>query len=306
MRATCVWAGYGPCVPSGRRGWPAGPRLWLALAGSTLLAGGAVLIASHARSLGAAAASAQASNGGPVRTLASFQPALPGVSFNVPRDPAVNLSAQPGGALLVVANMRAERPVVIDLCSQALAGSGGRLAPLRIGYRFAEVARWAARNGTAANPVTLRNVVLSGSAMPQVDITGSLDAPLQLAWRARRRAGSATPLRAASRAASAAPCCWDAKAGWRGASMKHCASRAAPAPPAPQGELVLTRYRGAGATRGVGCLRRRLPRARRGARARVSRPATTAFRPPLPRRWKTATCSTACWRAVSFVSRRAA
>ena len=226
-------------------GWPAGPRLWLVLAGSTLLAGGAVLIASHARSLGAAAASAQASNGGPVRTLATFQPALPGVSFEVPRDPAVNLSAQPGGALLVVANMRAERPVVIDLCSQALAGSGGRLAPLRIGYRFEEVARWAARNGTVANPVTLRNVVVTGSTMPQVDITGALNAPLQLAWRgqAARWIGDAAAGGIARGERGAVLLGREGWLTWGEHEALRIARRAGAA--CAHGELVVTRYRGA-------------------------------------------------------------
>ena len=226
--------------------WQAGPRLWLALAGSTLLIGGALLIAGHARSLGAAAASEQAANGGPVRTLAGFQPALPGVSFTVPRDPAVNLSAQPGGALLVVAGMRAERPVVIDLCSQALAGSGGRLAPLRIGYRFAEVARWAVRNGTAgtaASQVTLRNVVLSESNMPQVDITGALNAPLQLAWRgqAARWIGDASAGSIARGERGAVPLGRDGWLTWGERDALRIARRAGAA--CAQGELVLTRYR---------------------------------------------------------------
>jgi cell division protein FtsI/penicillin-binding protein 2 len=157
------------------------------LAGALLVAAGALLIAFHARALGAAASSSEAANSGPVRPLASFQPALPGVSLSVPSGPGVRLTAEPGGALLVLAGMRAERPVAIDLCSQALAGGGGRLAPLRIGYRFAEVARWAARNEGASNPVTLRNVVLAGAPMPRVDIGGSLDAPLQLAWQGQAR-----------------------------------------------------------------------------------------------------------------------
>ncbi|QOL52143.1 hypothetical protein LPB04_19925 [Massilia litorea] len=167
--------------------WQAGPRVWLALLALGFVAGGAVLIAVHARSLGAAAAGRMSTGGGPVRTLPAFQAALPGVSFSVPREPGVSLGAQPGGALLVVSGMRARRPVVIDLCSQALAGSGGRLAPLRIGYRFHDVARWAAGNAAAASPVTLRNVVLAGASMPQVDITGSLGSSLQLAWHGDAR-----------------------------------------------------------------------------------------------------------------------
>ncbi|THC42459.1 penicillin-binding transpeptidase domain-containing protein [Massilia sp. Mn16-1_5] len=165
--------------------WQPGPRLWLALPALGLVAGGALLIAQHARSLAAVAPAA--AQGGPVRSLGAFQPALPGIAFSVPSTSGVKLGAQPGGALLVLSNMRAERPLVIDLCSQALAGSGGRLAPLRIGYPFAEVARWAGRNAGGANPVTLRNVVLAGASMPRVDITGALGAPLRLSWQGEAR-----------------------------------------------------------------------------------------------------------------------
>ena len=182
-RARNLRAGRARVAPPSRTStlaWQPGPRLWLALLACGLAAGGALLIAGHARSLAAAASKP---GGGPVRSLAAFQPALPGISFSVPATPGVMLGAQPGGALLVVSNMRAGRPVVIDLCSQALAGTNGRLAPVRIGYRFSEVAGWAARNARAASPVTLRNVVLAGAAMPRVDITGSLGAPLQLSWQ---------------------------------------------------------------------------------------------------------------------------
>lgn len=230
--------------------WRTGALFWLALAAAMVLLGGAVLIALHARSLGAAV-DAQTGEGGPVRTLASFQPALPGVSFSVPAEPAVNLSAQPGGALLVLAGLRAERPVVIDLCSQALAGSGGRLAPLRIGYRFAEVARWAARNGTAANPVTLRNVVVSGAAMPTVDITGSLNGPLQLAWRGQARwIGDASKGAIARGASGAVALGREGWLSWNEHDALRIARRAGAA--CGQGELVLTRYRGtAGAAAGA-------------------------------------------------------
>jgi len=182
-----------------------------------------------------------------VRTLASFQPALPGVSFSVPAEPAITLSAQPGGALLVLAGLRAERPVALDLCSQALAGSGGRLAPLRIGYRFADVARWAARNGTAASPVTLRNVVLSGAAMPTVDITGSLNGLLQLAWR-----GQAQWISDASRGAIASGAVTLGREGWLSWG-EHDALRIARRAGAAcaRGELVLTRYRGAAGAAGA-------------------------------------------------------
>jgi len=168
---------------SGQARPQAGPGLWLGLGALALALGGGILIAHHARTLGAAAISG-AEGTGLVRELDAFQPALPGLAFSVPAQPGVSLNPHGDGALLVVSSMRAERPVVIDLCEQMLGGAGGRIAPVRVGYPFADVARWAARNETAASPVTLRNVVLAGQAMPQLDITGSATggAPLRVVW----------------------------------------------------------------------------------------------------------------------------
>ena len=158
-----------------------GAGLWLGLGTLALALGGAILIAHHARTLGAAAG---AGTGGLVRELGAFQPALPGLSFSVPDRPGVALSMHGGGALLVVASMRPERAVAIDLCQQMLDRAGGRISPVRIGYPFEDVARWARRNETAASPVTLRNVVLSAQAMPRLDISGHAapGAPLQVSW----------------------------------------------------------------------------------------------------------------------------
>jgi cell division protein FtsI/penicillin-binding protein 2 len=57
----------------------------------------------------------------------------------------------------------------------------GRLLPLRIGYRFDEVAALAARNATATSPVALRNVVLAEEVMPRLLVSGSAAAPA-LRW----------------------------------------------------------------------------------------------------------------------------
>jgi cell division protein FtsI/penicillin-binding protein 2 len=251
-RARNLRAGAVPGVPAvcavpGR----AAMRWWLALAALGFVVAGAVLIAGHARSLGAAAASRSAAGSGPVRTLAAFQPALPGASFGVPLVPAVNLAAQPGGALLVVANVRAARPVVIDLCSQALAGAGGRLAPLRIGYRFADVARWAGRNATAASPVTLRNIVLAGGPMPQVDISGSLGMSLQLAWRGEARwIGDASAGAIARGPQGAVALGREGWLVWGENRALHIARRASAAC-AEGGELVLTSYPGEAGSAGA-------------------------------------------------------
>lgn len=228
--------------------WRAGPRFWLVLLAASLVLGGALLIAGHARSLGAAAPNRPAA-GGPVRTLPAFQSALAGVSFSVPAAPGVHLAAHPGGALLVVSGMRAGRPVVIDLCEQALAQSGGRLVPLRVGYRFADVARWAARNESGSSPVTLRNLVLAGADMPRVDISGSLASPLRLAWhgRAARWIGDASAGGIARGERGTAVL---GREGWLvwGEHEALRVVRRAGAACAQGGELVLTRYRAASDT----------------------------------------------------------
>jgi len=161
----------------------AGPGLWLGVGALALAIGGGILIAHHARTL-AAAAGANGASSGLVRELDAFQPALPGLAFSVPTGAGVSLNPHGDGVLLVVSGMRAERPVVIDLCEQMLDRTSGRISPVRVGYPFADVARWAARNEAAASPVTLRNVVLAGQAMPQLDIAGSArgDVPLRVSW----------------------------------------------------------------------------------------------------------------------------
>jgi len=161
------------------------PGLWLGLGALVLAIGGGILIAHHARTLGAAASAGSGTAGsGLVRELDAFQPALPGLAFSVPAAAGVSLNPHGDGALLIVSGMRAERPVVIDLCEQMIDRASGRLSPVRAGYPFLDVARWAARNDSAASPVTLRNVVLAAQAMPQLDIGGSAKggAPLRVSW----------------------------------------------------------------------------------------------------------------------------
>jgi cell division protein FtsI/penicillin-binding protein 2 len=238
-----------------RLSWPAGPGGSLAILAVAFVLAGGLLIAFHARALGAAAAARAASatsTGGAVRALDALQPALPGVAFDVPAQPGVMLGPQAGGALLVLSGMRAGQPVVIDLCSQVLEGSGGRLAPLRIGYRFADVARWAARN-EGAGAVTLRNLVLSGAAMPRVDIGGVVRAggTLQLAWHGApaRWIGDASAGRIAGGERGRASLGRDGWLVWAGEQALRVTRR--PAASCPQaGELVLTRYRAAHGTGG--------------------------------------------------------
>ena len=102
-----------------------GPALWIAAAAGVSALGGAVLIAAHARQLAALAPAVH-------DDAAVFQALLPGATFDVPSAPGVSVVGQTGGALVVVSGMRAEEPAHIDLCTHA---------PIRIGYRFADVAK---------------------------------------------------------------------------------------------------------------------------------------------------------------------
>jgi hypothetical protein len=146
---------------------------WLAAACCLLAVLGAIAIGVHARWIAAAGETAPSGPAGP----ASLQPVLPGAAFTVPPGPAVALEPHGDAALLILSGLRAEPARYIDLCSQTADPARGRLLPLRIGYRFDEVAALAARNATAGSPVALRNVVLADEAMPRVQIGGSAAAP---------------------------------------------------------------------------------------------------------------------------------
>jgi cell division protein FtsI/penicillin-binding protein 2 len=179
-------------LPAAQPSTPARPAAlpWLT-AGSCLLAlAGALVIGVHARWIaasGEAAASGSAGQAG----LASLQPVLAGAAFTVPPGPAVTLEQHgvgqhgvgqhSGAALLILSGLRAEPARHIDLCTQMVEPARGRLLPLRIGYRFQEVAALAARNAQSASPVALRNVVLAAEAMPRVEVGGSA-AAASLRW----------------------------------------------------------------------------------------------------------------------------
>lgn len=165
------------------------PALWMGVAGLLAFVAGALLIAGHARYLRTAAAA-----GARPGEALFLQPVLPGASFMVPMQPGLSLEVKAGGALLVAAGLRAQKTVRVDLCSQLLDPAKPRLSPLRIGYRFDDVARWVARNQTSAAPLALRNVLLvqepragvPSIPMPQLQISGNVtpdfSAPLQLDW----------------------------------------------------------------------------------------------------------------------------
>jgi cell division protein FtsI/penicillin-binding protein 2 len=153
---------------------------WLAAACCVLALAGALVIGVHARWI-AAAGEAASSGAAGAPGLAALQPVLPGVSFTVPPGPSVGLGQHGGAALLVLSGLRPEPARRIDLCSQMLDPASARLLPLRIGYRFDEVAALAARNAASGSPVALRNVVIAEDAMPRILLSGSAAAPT-LRW----------------------------------------------------------------------------------------------------------------------------
>lgn len=182
----------------GRRVLPA-RVVWIAIAGVVATLGGGALIAGHARHLAASTASTPQSAAN-VRAANAYQNVLPGIRFEVPGQPGVSASLHPGGSLLIVSGLRAAPPVRVDLCSQMRGPGDPRLLPLRLGYRFDDVARWVARNQDASVQISLRNVLLvadrtaASDAMPEIDIEGTARAdftdpssePLKLSWRARQ------------------------------------------------------------------------------------------------------------------------
>ncbi len=173
-----------------RRAWRRGVNLraprpvawWLAGVAVLVVAGG-VLLALHAQRLGAAAAATE-EGADAMRAARLLQPLLPGARFDVPSAPGVTMLAQAGGAVLVASRLRAEPAVRIDLCTQ-LRDAGGRLLPLRLGYRFDDVQGWAK---AAGDRLAVRNVLLVSprspvtAKMPEVRLTGTAAEPLQLAW----------------------------------------------------------------------------------------------------------------------------
>ncbi|MBB3121145.1 penicillin-binding transpeptidase domain-containing protein [Pseudoduganella violacea] len=178
---------------------PAGSWGWWTAGALLLVLGGAALLVWHARRLGessvstaGAAAQQQAAN--------IYQTVLPGARFNVPSVAGIFIELQANGALLMVSGLRAGPAQRVDLCHQMRDAQSGRLLPLRIGYRFADVARWVGRGRDDGVPLALRNVLLvsdeASDAMPEVQLSGTaradfadpLGEPLKLSWRARQGA----------------------------------------------------------------------------------------------------------------------
>ncbi|HEX8613662.1 MAG TPA: penicillin-binding transpeptidase domain-containing protein [Telluria sp.] len=164
---------------------------WIGAAGVVAACAGALLIAAHARHLAASSEPGAAvlhGAGLPVSADA-LQGALPGAQFSVAPQPGISVTSHGGGTLLIASNLRSAPPVRIDLCMQMQDTASRRLLPLRIGYQFADVTRWVARNASSASPVALRNIVLAGpdvAGMPQVQLSGRASADfsdaLRLEW----------------------------------------------------------------------------------------------------------------------------
>jgi cell division protein FtsI/penicillin-binding protein 2 len=222
---------------------------WISAAGVLSALGGAILITGHARHLASSAA-------GLPLSAEAFQAAMPGASFSVPALPGIALHNAEGGALLVAAGMRGAPPVRVDLCSQMLDPSRPRLLPLRIGYQFADVAGWVARNQASASPVTLRNIALAGpeaSDMPQVQVTGiaraDFDQPLMLEWSSGdagvRWIGDGGAIVAGASASTTLR--RDGWLVWNDSAALRILRRASAACP-QAGELVLQVYRASGAS----------------------------------------------------------
>jgi hypothetical protein len=210
-----------------------GATVGLAVLALLFAAAGAWTIATHARWLAAAAEeAADAPNG----RIAALQRLLPGASFDVPRAPGVHLQAHAGGTLLVLSGMRAEPVRRVDLCTQMADQAQGRLLPVRIGWRAAELARL---------PAAPRNPLVADMPMPHLEIAGNAlgGAPLTLRWQGRQAdwLGDADgrPLVGAQGQAAFQRQGWML---WDGASALRVLRRASASCP-QAGELVLQLYR---------------------------------------------------------------
>lgn len=179
-------------VRSGLRSRTLAPALrWSTAAGLLATVAGGAVIAVHAVHLGATDAHARdVVPAGAAASVDVLHSTVPGAAFDVPERAGVTHTAlASGGSIVVAQGMRSADPVRIDLCDQ-LAGNSRQLVPLRIGYRFDDVARLVGAKSSSATP--LRHVALEAATeapMPKITVTGGVDAsfpPLQLAWTAGR------------------------------------------------------------------------------------------------------------------------
>jgi cell division protein FtsI/penicillin-binding protein 2 len=232
------------------------PALVIGALGAFVALAGAWVLVLHAERLWRTAEQMQPGAAG--AQLASLQALLPGAVLDVPARPGVTLNRAGKDAVLVLAGMQPQAPVHIDLCAQMADAGRARLLPLRIGYRFEDVARWVAHNDAFGRRVALRNVVLAsaGSAMPKIDIGGDAlpgfaeagGPPLRLNWQTS--AGTAQWIgddaAIVQSARGTAPLWQDGWLTWQGLEALRILRRRSAACAA--GELVVQLYRAGGAT----------------------------------------------------------
>ncbi|QBE66904.1 penicillin-binding transpeptidase domain-containing protein [Pseudoduganella lutea] len=157
-----------------------GPRTvpWTPVLVAAFVLLGAAVLGVNAQRLGAMAPATPA-GADALRAAAALQPIVPGATFDVAATPGVVLLPRPGGGIAVASRMQPGPPVRIDLCP------AGQPLRVRLGYRFADVARWERAAGPA---LAVRNVLLVAPAsattvaMPKVQLAGNAGLPLQLAW----------------------------------------------------------------------------------------------------------------------------
>ena len=128
--------------------------------------------------------------------LPSWQKILPGMRFEVPAESSVSWTAHPDGGLWIMAGMKEEAPVNIDLCRQQ--ANARHWIPITIGVPFADIVQRVRRNqqNQQYDAAGLKSVVLSEEAGPQLEALAMLDGSKngsnnekQLTWRLRIAAG---------------------------------------------------------------------------------------------------------------------
>ncbi|WP_312517083.1 penicillin-binding transpeptidase domain-containing protein [Massilia sp.] len=216
--------------------WLANGWAWGAL---LLAAGGAVVLALHARALPAG------EDGLPgTAALATLQPLAPGLRFVVPREAGVSLTQEAGVALVVAGGMTAGSPVRVDLCTQTLDPAHPVLLPLRIGYPFDDAAA-IARTRTAPPRAVL--LARPGSDMPRMQVSGNAGPGqgLKLNWDAGAGTagfvGDATNGRVTRARQGEALLGRSGWLVWNGQALRFARQASSACPQA--GELVLTHYR---------------------------------------------------------------
>ncbi len=119
--------------------------------------------------------------------LPAWQTILPGLRFLVPAQSKIQWLPHAEGGLWIMAGMKEEAPVNIDLCRQQ--ADARHWIPITIGTPFADIVQRVRRNQARQIPdaAGLKTVVLSDEAGPQIEATAVLEdaASQTLGWRLR-------------------------------------------------------------------------------------------------------------------------